>query len=65
MFYLNGSGAYPAKWLDMTAATPPSFTLPTGVIINPADPAQLEGKGWTLTMTGGGSTDPTFTCGLP
>jgi hypothetical protein len=63
-FYVGSSGAYPAKWSDLTATNPPAFTLPAGVVINAGNPAQLDGRGWTMTMAGGGATEPSFTCSL-
>lgn len=41
-------------------SNPPVFVPPDGVSVT-AD--TVKGKGWTLTMSGGGATAPRFTCG--
>ena len=63
LYFANRGGTYPVKWSDMTSAQPPLFALATNVIINPANPTELEGRGWTMVMAGGGTRAPTFTCG--
>jgi short-subunit dehydrogenase len=62
LYFANSGGNYPSKWADLTAASAPLFALAQGVVINPAKPAELEGRGWKLVMVGGGTTVPTFTC---
>ena len=56
--YANTS-RYPTTFTEMTMRNPPVLVPPDGVSVT-AD--QLEGKGWTLTMSGGGETAPRFTC---
>ena len=63
VYYVNSGGSYPTKWSDLTASTPPVFALAANDRVNPADPAELDGVGWKLTMSGGGTTAPAFTCG--
>jgi hypothetical protein len=65
VYYANTGGTYPTKWSDLTASAPPTFELPTDVIISPGNPVELSGKGWKLTMTGGGTTSTDFTCSPP
>jgi hypothetical protein len=60
--YFVSSGAYPTKWSDLLTQNPPNFLLPAGVIVNPGNPAQLEGNGWTMDIAGAGTAAPTFTC---
>lgn len=62
LYFASSGGVYPAKWSDMTSAKPPLFALATNVIINPAVPTELEGRGWKMVMTGGGTRAPSFTC---
>jgi hypothetical protein len=61
-FASSGGMSYPVKWSDMTSAKPPLFTLATNVVINPANPTELDGRGWKMVMAGGGTTVPTFRC---
>jgi prepilin-type N-terminal cleavage/methylation domain-containing protein len=56
--YANNAGVYPSSFADMTGATPPELTLASGVT---AGATTLTGNGWTVTMTGGGTTANTFT----
>ena len=53
------TGTYPTTFNAMTGGTSPMLIAPTGVAVS-GD--ALKGKGWTLTMRGGGSTSPAFTC---
>jgi hypothetical protein len=62
LYFANSGGRYPVKWSDLTASTPPLYQLATNVVINVANPMELDGNGWRLTMAGGGTTAPTFTC---
>jgi hypothetical protein len=61
-YFVGSGGQYPAKWADLTGSTSPLYKPAAKVIVNPANPAELDGPGWKLTMTGGGTTEPTFTC---
>jgi prepilin-type N-terminal cleavage/methylation domain-containing protein len=61
MYYSN-MGTFPTRWSDMTTASPPVYELANGVTINRRRRRELDGQGWELTMTGGGTTNPTFTC---
>ena len=62
VYFANSGGSYPTKWSDLTAGSPPLFLLPTGVVINPNKPDELDGQGWKLKMSGGGTTAPGFAC---
>jgi hypothetical protein len=62
LYYATSGGAYPVKWSDLTAAKPPLFPLATGAVINVGIPTELDGRGWKMSMTGGGTTAPMFTC---
>ena len=62
VYFVNSGGSYPVKWSDLTSANPSNFALPADVVINPANPAELDGNGWKLMMAGGGTSAPTFTC---
>jgi len=62
LYFAGNGGVYPVKWADLTSAQPPFFTLATNVVINPANPTELEGRGWKIVMSGGGTRAPTFTC---
>ena len=64
-FASSGAGAYPTKWSDLTASAPPIYALPAHVVIDPKNPAALDGNGWRLTMSGGGTTAPAFACKYP
>jgi hypothetical protein len=59
VYFANYGGKYPTNWSNLTTA---NFVLPAHVVVNPSNPAELDGKGWKLTMTGGGTTAPAFTC---
>jgi hypothetical protein len=60
--FANTGGTYPTKWSDLTASTPPNFELSPHTVINPRDPAELDGNGWKLILSGGGATAPSFAC---
>ena len=61
--HLTSSGAYPTTFPQMTSATPPALTMPSGVTVDVATGKIATGNGWTLTMTAGvGSAAPTFVC---
>jgi prepilin-type N-terminal cleavage/methylation domain-containing protein len=60
-YYANQTpNAWPTTFTDMTGANPVSvFTVQSGV----TEAANtLTGGNWTLTMAGGGASQPTFTC---
>ena len=59
VYLANSGGKYPAKWSNLSTA---SFVLPAHVVINPSNPTELDGNGWELTMSGGGTTAPVFAC---
>ena len=59
VYFANRGGKYPTKWSNLTTA---SFVLPAHVVVNPSNPAELDGNGWKLTMSGGGTTAPAFAC---
>jgi hypothetical protein len=63
-FYFANSGgrSYPVKWSDMTTSNPPIYKLETNAVINSGNPKELDGRGWKLTVSGGGGSQPTFTC---
>ena len=61
-YLVTSGGQYPVKWADLTASNPPLFKPAANVSVNSANPAELDGPGWKLTMTGGGATAPTFSC---
>jgi type II secretory pathway pseudopilin PulG len=62
LYFANSGGKYPVKWSELTAATPPIYELASNAVINEANPNELDGPRWKLTMSGGGTTPPTFTC---
>jgi type II secretory pathway pseudopilin PulG len=62
LYFAAHGGSYPSRWSDLTASSPPLVSLPTGVKINPANPRELDGLGWKLTIAGGATSSPTFTC---
>ena len=59
VYFANSGGQYPTKWSNLTTA---SFVLHAHVLVNPSNPAELDGNGWKLTMSGGGTTAPVFAC---
>jgi hypothetical protein len=61
-YFVGSGGLYPVKWSDLTASNPPLYKAATNVVINRGNPTELDGRGWKLTMAGGGTTEPTFTC---
>jgi hypothetical protein len=63
VYFANSGGrAYPTRWSDLTASSPTAFALPARVLIDPKNPEALDGNGWTLLMSGGGATAPSFGC---
>jgi hypothetical protein len=59
--YFTNNGKYPTVWSDMSDKV---FNRPDTITINPSDPKVLVGKGWTLTIDGGGPTPSTFECDM-
>jgi prepilin-type N-terminal cleavage/methylation domain-containing protein len=60
--YANSTASpqvFPTTFTQMTNQN--TYDIPSGVTANGAGTV-LTGKGWTLTMAGGGSSAPTFTC---
>jgi hypothetical protein len=62
LYYAAHAGAYPSRWSDLAAAASPLVTLPRGVTINAVNPRELDGPGWKATISGGGTSAPTFSC---
>ena len=68
VFYANSpTSQYPTDFAGMTTpgSGPALFELPaSGVTPNPpgAGVTVLTGKGWTLTLSGGGANEAVFTC---
>jgi prepilin-type N-terminal cleavage/methylation domain-containing protein len=60
--YYTNNAAYPTTMLQMTGHTPPELTLPTGVTITDSADKVVGNGTWTLTISGGGTTAPVFTC---
>ncbi|MFM2077590.1 MAG: hypothetical protein RJA49_1480 [Actinomycetota bacterium] len=60
--HYTNSGAYPATFTAMTAASPAELQLPSNVTVD-ASGLVAAGSGWTLTMTpGASSSEPTYGC---
>jgi hypothetical protein len=60
VFYANSAPSkWPATFTDMTTGNPPVLDPPSGAVVTATT---ITGDGWTLTMTGGGASRPTFTC---
>jgi prepilin-type N-terminal cleavage/methylation domain-containing protein len=53
--HFANSDKYPQQWTDLTAAN--ELELQSGAAPDPGNAKVLKGKGWTITMSGGG--DPT------
>jgi hypothetical protein len=63
LYFANSGGrSYPVKWSDMTTSNSALYELTPDVVINRVNATELDGRGWRLTMSGGGATPPTFTC---
>jgi len=58
-YYANNGNAWQANLAALVAARPPVFTPPSGAVV--AGQTMKIGS-WTLTETGGGTTQPTFAC---
>jgi hypothetical protein len=59
-FYANSSPyEFPHAFTDMTRGSPKVLDPPSGATVTAST---ITGDGWTLTMSGGGSTMPIFTC---
>jgi hypothetical protein len=63
LYFTNTSGKYPARWSDLTTSSPRVFRLPNNAAVNGVNARELDGPGWKLLMSGGGTTAPTFACG--
>ena len=61
VFYANNGGAYPKTFGDMENGNPQLLELSLGAT---GTGTVLTGNGWKLTMTGGGTTMPIFTCSV-
>ena len=61
-FTNNGGTSYPLQWSDLTTSTPPVYQLPSNVVIDGANPKELDGPGWKPFMSGGGPSPTTFVC---
>ena len=60
VYFANSGGKYPTTWSNLTTT---GFVLPAHVVVvDASNPAELDGKGWKLTMSGGGTTAPAFAC---
>jgi len=62
VYFADNGGSYPAQWSDLTASNPPMFALAANVAINATNPKELDGRGWKLTLAGGGTSEAVFTC---
>lgn len=65
-YYAANDSQWPDSFGDLVLSAPPLMKLQDGVTPDPvlAATTVLTGKGWTLTMTGGGATQPVLTCAL-
>lgn len=52
-------GNYPKTFFAMTLGGSPVLVASDDMTVTAH---AITGKGWTLTMSGGGKTEPTFTC---
>ena len=52
-------GNYPKTFFAMTKGSSPVFVANDDMTVTAH---AITGKGWMLTMSGGGKTQPTFTC---
>jgi prepilin-type N-terminal cleavage/methylation domain-containing protein len=57
VYYANNGGTYPSTFTDLTNPNPPLLTLPSGVT---EGSTTLSANSWTVTMTGGGTTQTAF-----
>ena len=63
--HLGTTGTYPTTFTQMTTASPPTLTLPTGATIDATGRLATVGS-WTLTLAPGtGTQAPRFACNLP
>jgi hypothetical protein len=62
IYFADHGGSYPRKWADLTAAEPQIYKLPTSVTIGATNPTELDGPGWRMFMSGGGSVPSSFAC---
>lgn len=59
--HLGSAGAYPTTFTQMTAASPATLNLPSGVTVD-ASGLLATGNGWTLSMVASSSGPPSFLC---
>ena len=60
VFYANSApSVFPHAFTDMTSGNPKMLDPPSHATVTAS---KISGDGWTLTMSGGGATTPTFTC---
>jgi len=64
VYFADGADRmYPTTWSDLTESGPPYFQLAPNVVVNEADPKELDSSGgWKLVMTGGGPRVAEFAC---
>jgi prepilin-type N-terminal cleavage/methylation domain-containing protein len=62
--HFANNNTYPAQWTDLTTAVAPNqpeLELQGGVQPNSGNAKELDGKNWTITMSGGGTTPTVLT----
>ncbi|HTK17787.1 MAG TPA: hypothetical protein VL769_15450 [Acidimicrobiia bacterium] len=60
VFYANSvPNMFPHAFTDMTSGNPKMLDPPSEATVTAST---ITGDGWTLTISGGGATTPTFTC---
>jgi type IV pilus assembly protein PilA len=58
-YYANANNTWPTDLATLAGATPKVYETPSGATIS----GQTMGVGtWTLTQSGGGNTQPTYSC---
>jgi len=62
LYFASNGGSYPSRWSELTNSSPPLVALSIGVTIDRANPRQLDGPGWKLVISGGGTSVPMFAC---
>lgn len=60
--YFADREEYPTTWSELIASPAASFTLAPDVVISRSSPKQLDGRGWKLVMSSGGSAPSQFAC---
>ena len=61
VYYVNTT-SWPTKWSDLTTGNPAPFAMTATDVVNARIPTELDGRGWKMVMSGGGTTQSTFTC---